>query len=337
MRQEYKERWRREANLHAKRMRTPSDLLARKMPAEDFVDAAIIGGTSIADVLAGRVSESEIPSEIKTAFHLQYPQHTKNFVDALRDLAHDPDKLVGLISGIKGKLFEIHYVDWLNHGALPNGWTAELASAANNPGWDIIIRDDKGRIAELLQAKATDSISYVKEAFERYPDIDVVVPRELYEQLANDPSLADHILSSHEYLADLNETVAGSVADASSGLHPLPFPVIGVCLSVGLAMFQCWARYRSGKVSLVEAFQLAGERATVNVLASSIGWLSSVTIGPFVGPFVSVVVRFIGRQALHNRGRRKVLRASLEAVQQSTRKLQELNTQSLISGTAWAQ
>ncbi len=98
-------------------------------------------------------------------------------MDAVKHLAPNPHELAGLISGIKGKLFEIDYIDWLNHGHLPDGWTAELAHSANNPAWDIAIHDGHGHVAELLQVKATESLAYVREAIAAHPEIDVVVPK----------------------------------------------------------------------------------------------------------------------------------------------------------------
>ena len=86
---------------------------------------------------------------------------------------------------MKGKLFEINYVDYLNHGHLPDGLTAELAHNATNPAWDIVIHDQHGHVAELVQLKATASLSYVHEAIAAHPNIDVVVPHDMYEQMAN--------------------------------------------------------------------------------------------------------------------------------------------------------
>jgi hypothetical protein len=50
-------------------------------------------------------------------------------------------------------------VNWLDHGHLPAGYHAELAQHANNPAWDILIRDPHGHTDNLLQLKATESVS----------------------------------------------------------------------------------------------------------------------------------------------------------------------------------
>ena len=48
------------------------------------------------------------------------------------------------------------------------------AESATQPGWDIAIKGSNGKIASVLQAKATESVSYVQDALEKYPSIDVV-------------------------------------------------------------------------------------------------------------------------------------------------------------------
>src|SRR5205807_1092127 len=123
-----------------------------------------------ADIIAGKIAESQIPPDVIEAFHAQYPQYGSSFVDAVNHLSAHPDQLAGLISGVKGKLFEIDYIEWLNNGHLPTGWTAELAGHANNPAWDVAILDAHGRLDEVLQLKATESLAYVKEAIAAHPD-----------------------------------------------------------------------------------------------------------------------------------------------------------------------
>jgi hypothetical protein len=93
------------------------------------------------------------------------------------------DELVGLVSGVKGKLFELELVDHLNSGGLPDGYHAEIAGSATQPGWDIRVLDEHGQVSELLQAKATESAQYVQEALQRYPDIDVTTTTEVHAQL----------------------------------------------------------------------------------------------------------------------------------------------------------
>ena len=49
------------------------------------------------------------------------------------------------------------------------GEEALLAESANQPGWDIQIVDRFGEQVDVLQAKATDSMSYVKSPSGQVP------------------------------------------------------------------------------------------------------------------------------------------------------------------------
>src|ERR1035441_514115 len=233
MKAEYCKRWELEIRRHGGKgkLKTPKDLLQRAISFEDFADAAVIGGVGIAQILAGKVSESQIPSAVLEAFHAQFPQHGASFVEAVNHLSGDPEKLMGLINGVKGKLFEIDYAAWLNDGHLPAGVTAELAHHANNPAWDITIHDAHGHTSELLQLKATETVAYVKEAVAAHPNIDVVVPHELYERLGDHPEMLSHLADGHESLAHLTGQVTGAAEHAEAAGIQFHFPILAIAFA----------------------------------------------------------------------------------------------------------
>src|SRR5271156_2987339 len=135
------------------RVVSPRVLFSQHLTADQPLDAAVIGGCAGRDILAGKVRESQIPPLVLKAFHSQYP-HVGGFVDFVRDHKGD-ESLLGIINGIKGKAFELEYLNYLNHGPLPAGAVAELAFSPTQEGWDIAIRDAHGHIIEHLQLKAT--------------------------------------------------------------------------------------------------------------------------------------------------------------------------------------
>src|SRR6267154_6497129 len=98
MRPEYRKRWEEDIRSRKEPFKKPQDLLRRAVSSEDFVDAAVIGGVTVADILAGKVAEWQIPSGVLEAFQAQYPQYGSSFVDAVNHLAGRPDELTGLIS-----------------------------------------------------------------------------------------------------------------------------------------------------------------------------------------------------------------------------------------------
>jgi hypothetical protein len=308
---EYSKRWELEIRRQGGRskLKKPCDLLQRAISSEDFVDSAVIGGVEVAHILAGKVSESQIPRDVLDAFHAQFPQHGLSFVDAVNHLSGDPERLMGLVNGVKGKLFEIDYAKWLNHGHLPPGLTAELAHHANNPAWDIQIHDAHGHISGLIQAKATETLAYVREAIAAHPSIPVAVPHELYERMGDHPELLSHLLDGHESLDHLTgqATVAADHADAA-GLH-FHFPIIAIAFAAG----QNFHRYRKGDVTMEWALFNVGERSALAVIATGAGWVAvAATHATLIGIPVSMGTRMLGGQLLHNLGRRKLLDSYIE-------------------------
>lgn len=314
MRSEHRARWLKEIEKYGESMKKPFDLLMRRPSAEDFADAAVIGGVSLADVVAGKFEEWQIPKSILDAYHTQYPGLPESFVEEIQRLSGHPEQLMGIVNGVKGKLFEIDYADWLNSGHLPHGYVAELAHSATNPAWDISIHDAHGHVDELLQMKATASISYIHSALEAHPDIDVVVPHDMYENLSQHSELLPHIIDSHQDLNHLTNHVTSAVANAdAAGIH-YHTPVF----AVGFVVAQNYVRYRKGEVSLKSALQNVGERSLLAGAASFATWSFSALSGiPMIGIPAGMGIRLIGGQMFHNRDQRKVIDAHIVIIRSS--------------------
>lgn len=198
---------------------------------DDQQDMLVVGGVSLAEAIR---DPSKVPPEVERAFELAYPNltaHGETFaVAASRMSAAD---LPGLVSGVKGKLFELELVDHLNHGGLPDGQHAELAASANQAGWDIRVTDEHGHVVDLIQAKATESASYVQAALEKYPDIHVTTTTEVQAQLTalgvsedmHDSGISEHVLEAKVMAAaqgghglDAGDLVPSTVALAAIAL-----------------------------------------------------------------------------------------------------------------------
>lgn len=183
-----------------------------------------------ASVIHGYYHIDYIPEEVEEAYKAAYP--IKSQTDNLRDIIEDADdtEVAGLISGIKGKLFEMRYVDFLNDGHLPDGYEAVLAESATNPGWDIAILDNNGIVVNELQMKATDSVDYIKTALERYPDIDIVTTEEVYNSVVMH-EFADNVINSgisnEELTSVVTETLESDSVDMDWGLPVIPMLLIG--------------------------------------------------------------------------------------------------------------
>ncbi|KZY42509.1 MULTISPECIES: hypothetical protein [unclassified Oleiphilus] len=140
-----------------------------------------------------------------------------------------PEQLQGVVSNTKGVYHEMLYVDSVNSA----GGEAVLHEDLNNPGSDVVIRED-GALSEV-QLKATDNVTYVNEHIEKYPDIDVVATTEVAAKIDgvessgfSNESLEQDVTSGVEELIAGNDTadvvvsnLTSSVAEESIGLGPI--------------------------------------------------------------------------------------------------------------------
>lgn len=233
---------------------------------DELLDLLVVGGMTLSQVIR---DPTGVPLEIERAFDLAYPglTQTESFADAVNRMSSD--ELVGLVSGVKGKLFEIELVDHLNNGGLPDGFHAAIAESATQPGWDIQITDANGQVSELLQAKATESASYVQDALERYPNIDVTTTSEVHGQLVA-MGLAQDVHNSGISEAMLQAKVeaaahAGGAFDASN-LVPSSIGLAVIALSV----------FMGRDASLREKGAALGTRSAKAGASSAVGKMAMV-------------------------------------------------------------
>jgi hypothetical protein len=214
-----------------------ADLYKRyiKEREQSLMDAAAAAAAVNALFLADRIDMSQVTPQMEEAFRLAYPNMN---LATLAD--RSPEQVEGFLSAWKGKYFEVIVRDDLNAGEwvgdihLNPGQAAVLAESATQPGWDLQILDADGSVAHDIQLKATQSLGYVKEALERYPDIDVLTTDEvldaggdavqgIFSSGFSDSALEDTIHAPMEALLDspLEELV-------ETVLPGLPFVLITV-------------------------------------------------------------------------------------------------------------
>lgn len=233
------------------------DLINERQKNHRSIDTIAVGGDLLKDILNKGASP-----EVEAAFAAAYPNEAQeiSFEDAVRNTPDD--HLNGWIAGVKGKLFEMKYVDYLNEGNLPDGYTAILAQSATQPGWDISVLNKNGQIDELLQMKATNSVEYVQNAMERYPDIDVVTTDEVYSQLVMNGA-ADHVMNAGISNADLTNHVIESIDGSAIDMHWTP-PIISLALIA-------FTTYRHDELTDKEKMKFFGERSGKSYISYLVG------------------------------------------------------------------
>lgn len=163
---------------------------------ESLLDIAVAAASVHVSVGDG---PQDVDPLLLKAIHDTNPSMTDNRLFAL-----DGDALQGAVNTAKGKYFEYLVVEKLNQGQqvgpllLEPGQQAVLAESMTQPGWDLRIVDEQGDVVEYLQLKATDSVSYIRSALERYPDIQILATDEVaHSGLVLDSGITDQDLRAH--------------------------------------------------------------------------------------------------------------------------------------------
>ncbi|PIQ13771.1 MAG: hypothetical protein CO125_11440 [Hydrogenophilales bacterium CG_4_9_14_3_um_filter_59_35] len=248
-----------------------------------YLDTLTVGGETLASYAAFAVA---VPEDVERAYQLAYPGLAANadFAETVRRMS-SPDELQGLASGVKGKLFEIEYADYLNAGNLPTGYQAELATSATQPGWDIQILGPDGHMKDVIQLKATDSIDYVREALDRYPHIDVVTTSEVQGQLLM-RGLSEHVTNSGISDSALQQVISDTTDGAA-----LQFDWMPSALSLALIAFTA---YSKDGLDAYEKSRNFGERASKTYLAYLAGGALAVATNTWwLGVLGGMGTRFI--------------------------------------------
>lgn len=252
-------------------------------------DCLMLGGESVATLAVSL----DIPAHIEAAYQAAYPNLAADTTlqSKLSDI--DGNELLGLLSGIKGKLFEQQYADYLNSGILPDSYRAYLAEAVNQPGWDLRIEGPNNEITELLQAKATDSVGYVVGALEKSPDIDIVTTEEVYAHLVMS-GVSEGIVNSGISNASLEAALNQAVDSSHIGFDFSP-----PWFTLALIAF---TTYKDESLTLFQKARSVGDRSGKSYLSYLVGGLlGAVTNTWWLGLVGTVGSRFIADEGERRR------------------------------------
>ena len=224
------------------------------------------------------------------------------------DLRGQSEEYLGKIAdGLKGKYFEILVRDQLNSGdsvggiVLGDGETVSLAESARQPGWDLLIRDRIGQQVDILQLKATASMSYIKEHLEKYPDIRVIVPEEMGQFASNTPEVYSTAAMS---LGEMTEDTKAQVQEWSESAltdamhHGAEFTLDSVpVVSIGVTVIIEGKRVLTGRSAVNEALRRRGRKvAQASMLTSAGAALTSVGVSEPISAAAVVGARmYVGR------------------------------------------
>lgn len=230
------------------------------------------------------MTDAHFDPDVIKSFHLQYPNVRMSFTDFVRQ-HQNPDELRGVISGVKGKLFELKHVAALNEH-LPDGYVARLADSATQPGYDIIVEGPDHHY-DYLQDKFSNSLSLLRKAADRWPDIDIALPHEVAAQVT-DPDLITHVIDTGISGDALNAEI-GHTVDAASvdvGFH---FPWLVLVIIAADEGRQVW----KGKAKLTHFWRRFKQRSKRSLGSNFVGQGMALATGEPTLQLVSVPIRLL--------------------------------------------
>jgi hypothetical protein len=282
----------------------------------EILDLAAIAADVSTDSLLNLQLEPENNEELWKAFSL----FTHKDPVELRNLSSV--EIEPYVNGVKGKYFEVLVAKRLNDGKplgdvgpLLSGQKAVLADSPTQPGWDLkIINQSDESLVEELQLKATSSLAYVKEALERYPDIQIATTLEI-------DTAAENILRTNISNEGLEQTAREQLFDASEAFYTdladktaewafdaLPiFPAVVIAVTEGRALL-------TGRASMEDALQRGAERLQDSAIFTTLGaTLTAMDAGVISVP-TTVAARIGWRRVVNRIAMTDFLKAKTEAV-----------------------
>lgn len=144
------------------------------------------------------INSDEIFEAVRRGYTELADADSDDILDYFSD-AEDAERL-GNLNNIKGIVFELEVVDNLNN----HGLNSALFEATNHPASDLAIFNDDEIIREI-QLKATDSVSYINDTLETYPDVPIIATSEVAHHFSDNPMVIDSGLDN-SYLTDTVNT-----------------------------------------------------------------------------------------------------------------------------------
>ena len=257
-----------------------------------ILDAAAIGAAFAVVFSEKTVDLDKITPEMRIAWSEAYP-HVP--IESLAGRSHE--ELAGIISGWKGKLFEVEVENRLNNGEwvgdlhLEGNQVAMLADSPTQPGWDLRIIDPDGSVADVIQLKATDSVGYIHAALDRYPDTPILATHEVAQSMADGCAVMDSgIFNEH-----LTNGVSSHIADSTTNTLS---DGVSISLPISLILATEAMQVLSGRKDVDQAISSGGDRLAIGAVAAGVATAVSVIATPLVGVFAGVVTRLaLGSEA----------------------------------------
>ena len=164
------------------------------------------------------------------------------------------EQLGGVVANVKGILHEMEFVRIENTDG--DSISAAMFPDTNHKGFDIVMSDEETGENWEIQLKTTNDSDYVEEWIEKYPDGEILVSKEI----ANELGVESSGLSNEELTIRVEEFVDQLVSGGSNSSLWVLIPTLSL-LSIALSVIELHKRYSENEITY-EEFKLMSMRIT---------------------------------------------------------------------------
>ena len=241
----------------------------------------VVAAAMMGYLLAGRGAELEGPMgrEFIGAIRDRYPELGDASLTEIAEhmRGYGPEEMAGVISLVKGKLFE--RLVTLHENQDGDAWRAAMHDDESFPGSDITLTNQETGESIEISLKATDSPAYVEGALLRYPDTPILTTEEVGQFFEGDPRVSVDDLANDELtqVTEKNfERLLGELgrADVAEGA------AAGVAVGASIGLWPFVVAYMRGRITQDQL-----EQACVKVFGDSgVALASRLAYAALLGP-----------------------------------------------------
>ena len=247
--------------------------------------------------LWGVFDRVNVNDSLSAAYEAQYPLESdaQSLYEQWQEMAErGPESVQGFVNALKGKVAEFHTKDLLEDRGYTN---VELASAANQEGWDITAIDPSGQDV-LIQVKTGMSLSSgeVQHLMEEHPGYLFALSTEIHDKVVAsniDPDAIIDIGFDYERVEGIEdglETLSANegidIPDGIVDIIPYAAAIVGGARLIYGALktereFKAADRTTKNRIQVVQTLTLMSRMGVSTVLAT-VGGMGGASAGSVV-------------------------------------------------------
>jgi len=154
------------------------------------------------------------------------------------------------------------------------GHVVEMPTTANQAGYDLIVDGTP------MQVKCSMDANYVLHHFDKYPDVPVIVNKELADKLGDHPMVFVDAGLSYSAVQDTTRESLEHLANFDSLGDALPIPL----LTIAFAAYRNFGEFNAGRTDVQTYAENVGKEVATVAGGAMIGKFIGGTIGAIGGP-----------------------------------------------------